>query len=81
MNNKLLDNFTQLAIPSLTIGAQFAVALKFPQWGLVINLMAQPFWIYSTWKSYKLAGQFGIFITTIIYSIVTALGVVNYWLL
>jgi len=81
MNNKFLDNFTQLAIPSLTIFAQVAIALKFPQWGLVINLMAQPFWLYSSWRAYKQAGQYGILITTIIFTFVTALGIINYWLL
>ena len=81
INRKFLDDFTQFAIPLLTISAQIAVALKFPQWFLIISLIAQPFWIYSTWKSYRAAGQIGILITTIIYTIVTALGIVNYWLL
>lgn len=78
---KQLDSISQFAIPSLTIGAQVATSLKYPEWGLVINLMAQPFWLYSTWKSYKQAGQIGILITTIIFMIVTTIGIINYWLL
>lgn len=80
-NKKLFDSLTQYAIPSLTIGAQIAVAAKYPQWGLIISLISQPFWLYSSWKSYKQAGQIGILITTIIFIIVTVVGLVNYWIL
>ncbi|EKE19256.1 MAG: hypothetical protein ACD_9C00071G0003 [uncultured bacterium] len=77
----LIDQITQFAIPILTITSQILMAAKFPQWGLILTLMAQPFWLYSTWKSYKKAGQIGILINTILYTLVTAAGVVNYWLL
>lgn len=78
---KLFNNVAQFAIPSFTIGAQIATSLKFPQWGLIINLMAQPFWMYSSWKSFKKAGQSGILITTVIFTIITVMGIINYWLL
>ncbi len=65
----------------LTIGAQIAIALKYPQWGLIINLASQPFWLYSSWKSYKEAGQIGILITTVIFTVITILGIINYWFL
>ena len=77
----LFDQITQFAIPVFTISAQLLMAAKLPQWGLIVNLISQPFWIYSTWKSYKKAGQSGILINTILYTLVTAAGVVNYWLL
>ena len=75
------NSLTQFAVPSLTIGAQVAMALKFPAWGLLINLTAQPFWLYSSWKAYRQAGQIGLFITTLIFTAVTLGGVINYWLL
>ena len=78
---KLFNNFAQFALPSLTIGAQIATAMKFPEYGLIINLIAQPFWFYSSWKAYKQAGQSGILITTIIFTIVTMVGIINYWFL
>ena len=80
-NNKinLFNQITQIAIPVLTISVQIAFALKLPQWGLIINMIAQPFWIYSAWKSYKQAGQIGLFITTIIVTIIIGLGIINYW--
>lgn len=73
------DSFAQFALPFLTITAQLAIAMKYPQWGLTINLCAQPFWLYSAWKSYKQAGQVGILITTVIFTIVTIAGIINYW--
>lgn len=77
----IFDNFTQYALPTLTIGGQIATSLKFPEWGLIICLLSQPFWLYSSWKAYKQAGQIGILITSSIFSVVTMMGIVNYWLL
>ena len=79
-NEKIFNSLTQFAIPALTIGGQMAISMKIPQWGLVILLSAQPFWLYSSWKSYKQAGQIGIFISTVLFSIITIFGVINYWL-
>jgi hypothetical protein len=78
---KLFNNVAQFALPGLTIGAQIATSLKFPQYGLILNLLAQPFWLYSSWKAWKQAGQIGILITTIIFTIITTLGIINYWFL
>jgi len=74
-----MNVITQFALPIMTIGVQVAIAFKYPQWGLIINLIAQPFWIYSSWKSYKQAGQIGMLITTIIVTIIIAAGIINYW--
>jgi hypothetical protein len=78
---KVFNLVTQFALPGLTIGAQVATSLKYPQFGLIINLFAQPFWLYSSWKAYKQAGQSGILITTIIFTVITAMGIINYWFL
>ncbi|NCO12338.1 MAG: hypothetical protein COZ34_02185 [Candidatus Pacebacteria bacterium CG_4_10_14_3_um_filter_34_15] len=80
-DNKLFNTIVQVAIPVLTISVQIAIAMKLPQWGLVINMLAQPFWIYSAWKAYKQAGQIGLLITTVLVTIVIALGLINYWLI
>ncbi|PIU36581.1 hypothetical protein CO005_00580 [Candidatus Roizmanbacteria bacterium CG_4_8_14_3_um_filter_34_9] len=78
-NNHLFNTITQIAIPVLTVGTQIAIALKYPQWGLVINLISQPFWIYSSWKAYKKAGQVGLLITTVLVTVVILLGIINYF--
>lgn len=75
----LFDYLTQFIIPGLTISTHIAVASKCPQWGLVINMLAQPFWIYSGWKAYKEAQQIGFFVTTILTTIIIGIGIVNYW--
>ncbi len=78
---KIFDSVTQFAIPILTIGSQIIISLKFPKWGLVVVLLAQPFWLYSTWKSYKQVGQIGMFINTVAFTAITIVGLVNYWIL
>jgi hypothetical protein len=80
-NEKMFNVMSQIAIPVFTIGGQLAIALKFPQWGLLFALVSQPFWLYSSWKSYKKAGQIGIFINTVMFLLVTIFGVLNYWVL
>jgi hypothetical protein len=80
-NNKKskLDTITQFAIPALTILGQIIIAFKNPKYGLLLILISQPFWIYSSFTSMKKAGQVGIFITAIIYTFITTFGVINYW--
>jgi hypothetical protein len=77
---KNLNLISQFAIPIFTVGGQIAIAMKFPQWGLLLVLLSQPFWLYSSWKSYKKAGQAGILVNTVIFTGVTIFGVLNYWL-
>lgn len=82
MNQKsIFNSITQFAIPILTISGQIVLSLKFPQWALLINLSAQPFWLYSSWKAYKNSGQIGMFINTILMAIIISLGLINYWIL
>lgn len=78
---KTFDVFAQFALPGFTIGAQILTSLKYPQFGLIANLMAQPFWLYSTWKGYKQANQIGMFINTVIFATITIFGIINYWFL
>jgi hypothetical protein len=80
-NKKTFNTISQFALPILTIGAQIITAMKFPQWGLIVALLAQPFWLYASWRAYKQAGQIGILINTVVFTIVTAMGIINYWLL
>lgn len=79
--NNYLNLLAQIAIPTLTVATQVAIAFKYPQWGLVINMAAQPFWIYSAWKAYKQAGQIGLFVTAIMITVVIGFGILNYWVL
>lgn len=76
---RILDILVQIAIPVFTLVAQALTALKHPEWGLVANLIAQPFWLYSSWKAFREIGQSGMFITTVFFSLITTAGVFNYW--
>jgi hypothetical protein len=55
-------------------------SLKLPQYGVIANLIAQIFWLYSSYKAWRRADQVGIFITTICITLILTGGVVNYWL-
>lgn len=75
-----LDVVCQYAIPILTVGGYALTSLKYPQWGLVVGLLSQPFWLYSSFKASREAGQSGILISSILMTIILAFGVINYWL-
>lgn len=77
----LLQKSTQILLPGLTILGFLLTSLKMPQYGIVINLVAQIFWIYAGWQAWKKASQIGIFINSVIVTVIIVVGVINYWLL
>jgi hypothetical protein len=83
-SNKIKKDFdilTQFALPGFTIVSYLLMAMKHPEFGLIMSLMAQPFWLYSTWKAYKKVGQIGMFITSVVLTGILTVGVINYWFL
>lgn len=42
----------------------------------IFGILAQPFWLYATWK----AGQYGIVMITFVYTAGWARGVWNFWI-
>lgn len=75
------NTFIQIGVTFFTLLGFVLTAFKLPQYGLISNLISQPFWIYSTYKSWKEANQIGAFITTILLAITIIYGVINYWFL
>jgi len=75
---KYFNHSTQVIIPVFTIFSQIALTSKNPQLGIFINLLVQPFWIYSGWLAFKKAGQIGLFVTAIIVTIILLIGLLNY---
>lgn len=41
------NGFIQVCVVSFTLLGFLLIGLKLPEWGLVSNLVAQPFWLYS----------------------------------
>lgn len=76
-----MDDISQYAIPLFTVGGYALTGLKYPEGGMLVCLAAQPFWLYSSYRSYRKAGQSGIFISSIIMTFVILFGVINYWIL
>jgi len=74
------DRSTQILLPILTVTGFLLVSLKKPEFGLIVVLISQVFWIYTSYKAWKNAGQIGLMVTSIIMSGVALYGVMNYWL-
>ncbi len=67
------DFVSQSSNPSLLL-----TGLKFPEWGLIASLISEIFWLYSSYKAWKEANQIGIFITTVMVTLIILFGVLNY---
>jgi len=72
---------TQFLLPVLTLGGMLLISLKQPGVGLVLAFLAQPFWLYSTYRAWKKEGQIGMFVNTVAYACITGFGVINYYFL
>jgi hypothetical protein len=77
----IFDRVTQVCLPTFTILGFAFTSMKKPELGLIFNLMAQAFWLYSSWQAWKKANQIGIFLTTIAITLILLYGVINYWFL
>ena len=54
-------------------------SLKLPHYGVIANLIGQVFWVYSSYRAWREADQIGIFLSTIIITLILIYGVTNYW--
>ncbi|MEI7709352.1 MAG: hypothetical protein WCI76_01405 [bacterium] len=73
--------FMQIGLVVFTMLGFLLTSLKLPQYGLIANLISEIFWLYSSYKAWKNADQIGIFINTILITMIVLFGVINYWLL
>ncbi|MCA9332335.1 hypothetical protein KDA00_00495 [Candidatus Saccharibacteria bacterium] len=78
-DSTIFNKLTQVLLPILTILGFGLTSFKRPELGLIFNLLAQIFWLYSSWRAWKEASQVGIFITTLFITAVVTFGVINYW--
>jgi hypothetical protein len=69
----------QICMPGFTILGFFLVSVKLPQYGVIAGLISEIFWLYGSYRAWKQAKQIGIFINTILATIIFAYGVLNYW--
>lgn len=74
-----IDKASQILLPTFTVSGFLLVSLKLPQYGLPIQLASQIVWLYSGYQAWKKAGQIGIFITSLIVTVIVFFGIINYW--
>jgi hypothetical protein len=77
--NKHVDALVQVGLVGFTGAGFLLTALKLPQYGLMVNLAGQVFWLYSSYKAWRGAGQIGMFIISVGVTLILIVGVVNYW--
>ncbi len=77
----LFDKISNIGLPVFSILGFLLTALKLPQWGLASSLFSEIFWFYSSYRAWKNANQIGMFITTVIITVILLGGLINYWLL
>ncbi|MDB5238213.1 MAG: hypothetical protein JWM46_483 [Candidatus Kaiserbacteria bacterium] len=76
---RIWEVVVQICIPFFTILGFLLVSLKQPGYGVISSLASQPFWLYSSYRSWKKADQLGMFINSILATIIFTFGVINYW--
>ena len=76
----LVNSIMQVGLVGLTGLGFLLTSLKLPQYGVISNLAAQVFWLYSAYHAWRRANQIGILIATVIITIVLIGGVANYWI-
>ncbi|HEY4473698.1 MAG TPA: hypothetical protein VI957_00855 [Candidatus Paceibacterota bacterium] len=71
----------QVGLVGFTMLGFLLTGLKMPEYGLIANLISEIFWLYSSYRAWKEANQIGIFVTTILVTLVLLYGIINYWFL
>jgi hypothetical protein len=75
------NTFMNVGLVVFTMLGFLLTGMKMPEYGLIANLISEVFWLYSSYRAWKTANQFGIFVTTIMITCVLVYGVINYWFL
>lgn len=75
------NTVAQYCLVGFTVLGFALTALKMPQYGLISNLVAQVFWLYSSYRAWREADQVGIFVNSVLITAVLVAGIINYWFL
>ncbi len=78
---KVWEITVQVGLPAATLLGFLLISMGKPEWGVVVSLGSQVFWLYSSYHAWRGAGQLGIFINTILATMIFTYGVINYWFL
>ena len=78
---RIWNAVVQVCMPLFTIMGFLLVSMKLPQWGVISGLISEIFWLYASWRAWKEAEQIGIFINTVLATLIFIYGVINYWFL
>lgn len=74
------NGITQVCLVLFTSSGFLLTSLKLPQYGVLSSIIAQFFWLYSSYRAWRKAEQVGIFVNAIINTVFIAIGVYTYWI-
>lgn len=68
----------QILLGVLSVLAVACTQANYPihKWAPIFGILSQPFWLYSTWT----AGLYGIFLLSVLYTLIWAYGCWKYWI-
>ena len=72
----MLDQWAIGILGVITVWLTQCKKLSWRRWACIFGFVAQPFWIYTTWH----AGQTGLFVMAILYTLVWMQGIWNHWI-
>jgi hypothetical protein len=75
------EKIVQVMLPTSTLIGFLLISMELPHWGVMVALFSQIFWLYSAYRAWNTAGQIGIFVNTILSTLIFAYGVINYWVI
>lgn len=75
------NTVVQVCLPTFTAASFLLTSMKLPQYGVIVALVSQVFWIYSGYRAWKEADQIGVLVNALIATAIFAYGVINYWFL
>lgn len=73
------NRIMQVGLIAFTVLGFLLTSLKMPQYGVISNLVGQVFWVYSSYRAWREADQIGIFIASILITLILMFAVANYW--
>ena len=73
------NSAAQFGLVIFTLAGFLLTSLKLPQYGVMVSFVSQFFWLYSSYHAWKEAKQPGMFVNSLIVTVILFIGVINYW--
>ncbi len=76
----MANTLLQIGLIVFTVVGFLLTSLKLPDYGVIANLIGQVFWLYSSYVAWREANQVGMFVCSVLVTLILLYGIENYWL-